>query len=754
MANFTVGILSDDAFNNGDLIAETADGGGLSLREAIALANGNGATPDTITFQENLAGGTLTLTNAPGFRSLNITTDGVTINGDVNNDGTPDITISGNNAGSVFQISNSPLSVLQSGSDNSGTISATLNGLVIRDGAGSPHAYSGPIVSFTLNLGGGIYVGPSDSLTLTNSTLADNSASNSGGGIFVNYGAATLDNVTLTGNHAGHGGGIADFEGNIALTNTTLAGNSAVDSGGGIYATGVATLTNTTLAGNTASFGGGINVLDGNLTLINSTLSGNAASPNTFGPGSGGGIYNDGGVVKSGNSIIAGNAAAEGADFESRFNTPLDEIGPNIIGGPLTDIFASVVSVDPDGAGGVAAFNAGALADNGGPVQTIAIRQGGIAHDTGADAALPQTDPQDLDGDTVINEPLPVDARGAPRVDGATVDIGAVELQATPANMIVTTLDDGGDDAYSNGDIVAETADGDGLSLREALALANGNADANTIRFQGNLAGGTLFLASGAGDLDITSNLTIDGDIDGDGDADITISADSAPGVDDATSRVFNIDDGGLTAISATLNGLVIRDGYAVGGGGIALGFAESLTLSNSTVADNSTPGGTGPQGGGIRGSVNNTIMITNSTLSGNFSGEGGAISSGDGTLTLIHTTVVGNSAHNNGGGIANIGTLTLIDSTLSNNSALFGGVTRGGAIFNGFEGTLTLTNTTVWGNSALRGGGIYNGTGAGTTATLTNSTVTGNVASNSGGGISNAFGGTLTLVNSIVTRQ
>ena len=71
-----------------------AGGAGLSLREALALANGNGATPDTITFAPGLAGGTLFLTNG----ELSITTDGITIDGDINGDGTPDITISANSA--------------------------------------------------------------------------------------------------------------------------------------------------------------------------------------------------------------------------------------------------------------------------------------------------------------------------------------------------------------------------------------------------------------------------------------------------------------------------------------------------------------------------------------------------------------------------------------------------------------------------------------------------------------------------------
>ena len=45
MANYTVTTLADETFQGGNETAETGDGAGLSLREALALANGNGATP-------------------------------------------------------------------------------------------------------------------------------------------------------------------------------------------------------------------------------------------------------------------------------------------------------------------------------------------------------------------------------------------------------------------------------------------------------------------------------------------------------------------------------------------------------------------------------------------------------------------------------------------------------------------------------------------------------------------------------------
>src|SRR5262249_29797396 len=147
----------------------------------------------------------------------------------------------------------------------------------------------------------------------------------------------------------------------------------------------------------------------------------------------------------------------------------------------LDDLFANLST---NGAG----ILTGTLADHGGPVQTIAIKQGGAAHDAGDNAAAVY----DHDGDPATAAvPIPTDARGLARVSGASVDIGAMAIQATPANLVVTTL---ADEAYGGGDLAAEMADGGGLSLREALALANALGDHNSITFDDSLANGTLTL--------------------------------------------------------------------------------------------------------------------------------------------------------------------------------------------------------------------------------------------------------------------
>ena len=337
---------------------------------------------------------------------------------------------------------------------------------------------------------------------------------------------------------------------------------------------------------------------------------------------------------------------------------------------------------------------------------------------------------------------------------------------------------------------VTKTADTDDgvcdvdCSLREAIANANAG---DTI----NIPIGTYTLTQGT-EMVIDLDLTLIGA--GSGDTIVQAATSSA----DATSRVFNItggtvaisgvavqngnasDDGGGIYNSSTLtltNVMVSNNISADGGGGIHSTSTGMLSLSNSTVSDNTASGIWGG-GGGIYNDFG-TLNVTNSTVSGNWSSfHGGGINNNSGTLTLsdstvssntatgpfgggggiyslssgimatmilTNSTISGNSASSKGGGFANVGGIvSLTNSTVSNNvaSALGGGIRN--------TGTLTVTDSTVSGNTTnANGGGIYN---IGT-VTLTNSTISGNTANKNGGGFSNAPNlGAATLTNSTIT--
>ncbi len=288
--------------------------------------------------------------------------------------------------------------------------------------------------------------------------------------------------------------------------------------------------------------------------------------------------------------------------------------------------------------------------------------------------------------------------------------------------MVDTTADvvdaNGGNCA---GMTIAHLPGTDGLiSLREAVCAANGTAGPDEITFT-DLAGSpdlyTLALAgkgeeaAATGDLDITEELTIQGN--GQAETIIQAGTDATNGID----RVFHI----LRYFAATFEGVTIRYGRATDsgfpnsvGGGI-WNDGGTVHLTNSTVSGN-----TANYGGGIYQYRNfKAANLSNSTVSGNTANDrgGGIYNSSSSTINLNNSTVSGNSA-NDGGGIYNvIGLTNLNNSTVSSNTAK----DSGGGIFEQ-SSRVNLINSTVSDNSASDGGGIHiNGLG---TVNLSNSII------------------------------
>jgi hypothetical protein len=116
-------------------------------------------------------------------------------------------------------------------------------------------------VSQTEGLAGGLYVHTDTAgampLTMTNSTVSNNTSGNGAGGMFIYQAPFTLTNVTIANNTATHslGGGIAANGAPGTLRNCTIAGNHADASdsfGGGIIGGSGITLVNSIVANNTA----------------------------------------------------------------------------------------------------------------------------------------------------------------------------------------------------------------------------------------------------------------------------------------------------------------------------------------------------------------------------------------------------------------------------------------------------------------------------------------------------------------------
>ncbi len=283
------------------------------------------------------------------------------------------------------------------------------------------------------------------SLIINDSTINNNTSVGSGGGIGIFNGGAVITDSTVSGNAGGNpggqGGGINNG-GNLVIIGTTVEHN-VVAQGGGIVIIGTGTLTavNSTIHNNTAlaGTGGGILDLSGGASsagasptavLINTTIADNTAlgtENNLTGAdglhnGYGGGLFYAGAKVTLNNTLIADNiASVQGGDCSS---------GPSAFYAPGT-LVSLGYNMDSDntcqliGTGDQpgATPSLGALANNGGPTQTLAPNGGSPAIDAG--------DPLGCKNQSGNN--LTTDQRGFPRPDGSACDIGAVEVQqSTP----------------------------------------------------------------------------------------------------------------------------------------------------------------------------------------------------------------------------------------------------------------------------------------------------------------------------------
>ncbi|MGH6905091.1 MAG: choice-of-anchor Q domain-containing protein, partial [Geminicoccaceae bacterium] len=375
------------------VVTNLNDSGVGSLRQAILDANGNGAA-DTITFARRLAGRTIALSSGQLGIANDTAGPDLTIDGDADGDGAPDITVDAQGGSRVFLIA--------SGAE------ATLEGLVITGGAFS---------------GGGI-LNDGGTLTVTNSTIRGNSG-DFGGGIN-NRGTAAVEGSTISGNTAGFdGGGIHHDAGTLTVIRSTISGNSARFGGGAIEnnTRGTLTVVNSTITRNVAVGGSGIQNF-GAVSVEASTISGNNNSSNL----AGGGIRHEtgDGTVEIKSTIVAGNSPGD------CFFGTITSLGFNLEGGTSCGFtatgdqqniaVAAVLVTDASGAP--------VLADNGGPTRTIALLD---ADTNPALDAIPVEDCTDVD-----DMPVLFDQRGISRPQPAdgNCDIGAFELvQAAPVTI-------------------------------------------------------------------------------------------------------------------------------------------------------------------------------------------------------------------------------------------------------------------------------------------------------------------------------
>lgn len=428
-------------------VVNANDDGIGSLRQAILSANA-AAGSDTITFDPSLAGESILLSSG----QLTVTDD-LIFDGDIDNNGTADITLDNGTDGPPSKIL-----VIDNGNETA-DLTVTVDGLIVTGGAGE---FGGAGIESRENLtvinstivgngGTGLFSDIGD-LTVTGSTITSNTAVDpeaQGGGIYSGSGSLTVIGSTISSNivlgDSARGGGIYNDGGELTVRDSTINNNETLGSseaGGGIYNRGdrLTVIGSTLTQNSTNGLGGGIFHTSGLLTVRSSTISDNAAA------GSGGGIFlaeallpGQAVALTLTNSLIAGNTAGSDGNEVAGIGFNIAADSSNLLGDSSqtnaeafsgyspspTDITATSDGTNPTALANIL----DPLADNGGPTQTQALALGSPAVDAGDNSLLP-LDRTDQDGDGNLDEVIPFDQRGSgfERVLAAAIDIGAVEL--------------------------------------------------------------------------------------------------------------------------------------------------------------------------------------------------------------------------------------------------------------------------------------------------------------------------------------
>ncbi|MGV3485129.1 MAG: DUF2341 domain-containing protein [Planctomycetaceae bacterium] len=392
----TLDVVDGDTSSIAALLGSRGADGFVSLREAILAAN-------------QTAGGDVIFL-ADGTYTLSITGINETASQTGDLDILDDLEIYGTGASRTI--------IDAAGIDRvfsvRGAADATLTDLTVRGGNADSKN------------GGGVSVWDKDSkLRLERTEITSNTASE-GGGIYVKDGLVTVTSSTIANNSSTHsGGGIYNENGDLLLWSSAVLQNSAVDDGGGIYKKGAGAtleLINVTVSGNNSlKKGGGIYAKDA-ATILHSTIAYNSSAD-------GGGVFaDDPKLFVIQNSILAlnsgGNAnriliASRGYNLSNDATSGLTH---------ANDII-------------VANTGLGVLGNYGGPTQTIAIAVSSAAVDAGVATGATQ-----------------VDQRGYIR--DISADIGAFEYQRVMATGEIQINSTVSSDQLTQGTAVAIDAAG------------------------------------------------------------------------------------------------------------------------------------------------------------------------------------------------------------------------------------------------------------------------------------------------------
>jgi CSLREA domain-containing protein len=556
--------------------------------------------------------------------------------------------------------------------------------------------------------GGGIANG-GGTIEVTSSTLSGNRADSFGAGVFSVYdvSGSLIANSTISGNIANSiGGGIYNLESILTVTNSTVTNNSAENGGGVAQNIGLFEVGNSIISGNTdnkdiaglygydfTSLGfnmigngdGGSGFINGvNGDLVGSTINpidarlsalqdnGGLTLTHTLLPGSP--------AIDAGNSSLstdqrgvprpqgsADDIGAVEAIFKLTVDTLVDENDGDLSPGDVS-LREAIQYINPGGTINFASSLSGG---------TIALTLGQLE----------------------INKDLTIQGLGAKRLTVSGNNSSRVFLiddgdsqKNIKVGISGLTITQGNSAGEGGGIFNCED-----LTLRISNLVDNLAQDGGGIHNQGSLRVVSSKIANNRATNEVGGGIenTL---------GTVTVLKSSISGNTAATNGggIFS-DDGTVKVIQSTISGNTSNSGSGI------FAYGSSVNLKDSTISDNKAVGG---DGGGIAGFGASSIEVTRSSIANNSAdGNGGGfwLSFFSG-VTLTNSTVSGNTAKA-GGGIYSFytdgGYAQVINSTISGNTADFGG-----GIYGAVAG-LVVTDSTIAKNKAnIDGGGILNKAG------------------------------------------
>ena len=588
-----------------------------------------------------------------------------------------------------------------------GTISLTQGQLTISDDL-AIQAGSLNITIDAQGLSRAFEINSSESVSLGRVNVTGGSADIGGGllasgsGDVIVFGGEYFNNIAT-----GDGGGaIYSDTGNLfvsgdAIFNSNIA-DGASGSGGAIFNVGGITFAeDAVFTANVANrAGGAIEITGGDLFLTNIEAFQNEAGPaGTAAPGNGGALHvTAGGQVVVTDSVITDNVAAlEGGGLWNQAGTSMFVRGTSFEGN-----IANGEAADDGG---------GAIFNNGGDVfVNSSLFSSNIAAGTaGSGGAIFSTDGRVLvQSDSEFTDNLSARAGGAVEIiDGEFFDTGSV-YTANETGVSLTASPGNGGAIHITGTAISSFS---GTEFDSNLAGSEGGA-------VWNAAGSTMFLT----DVNFTGNIASGNDADNGGGAvfnnggDVVINTgvfneNAANGTAGSGGAIFSVDGRVLVQSDSEFSdNLSARAGGAVEIiDGDFFDTGSTYSFNETGVSLTASPG----NGGAFHVTGTATLAFAGSQFFSNLAGsEGGAVWTSAGTsafftdVELTGNIASGDAADNGGGGIFNNGGEVFVTDGVFAGNAADGTAGSGGAIFSVDGRVLVQGESTFFVNRSARAGG------------------------------------------------